>query len=142
MQKWGKNSSGSVRFRCSTCHQTGTRKRSDIVSASHQELYQKWLLSKNTLSDFSLKYGVTRRTLDNWFKPFRDIEVLPKAVSGAEKVLIIDGYYLQFGATVLIAQLNSNQIVQWLFTYAENFSTWLELFNEIRDTPFAVVCDG
>jgi len=142
MQKWGKNRNGSVRFRCFVCQKTGTRKRPDIVSTSHNDLYQTWLLSKFTLSDFALKYDVTRRTLDRWFTPFRTTEIVSKVPNTAGTIFIIDGYYLEFGATVLIAQLVTNQTVDWLFTYAENFTTWLELFNRIHDSPFAVVCDG
>ncbi len=45
-------------------------------------------------------------------------------------------------AEVLIGQLPDDRPVNWLFTYAENYYTWLELFNQIRDTPLALVGDG
>ncbi len=105
-------------------------------------MYESWLLSKLTLSDFAQKYAVTRRTLDNWFAPFREQEILPHSISGADEIFIIDGYYVQYGATVLIAQSTKNDVVNWLFTYAENFLTWLELCEKISVFPFAVVCDG
>lgn len=142
LQKWGKNASGSQRFRCVRCGLCDTRKRTDISQLNHQKIYEEWLLSKHTLSEFGEKYGVNRRTLDRWFAPFRTTEIVSTALDTAGKIFIIDGYCLQFGATVLIAQLPANQTVRWLFTYAENFSTWLELFNTIQDSPFAVVCDG
>ena len=124
---------------CGTCD---TRKRADISQLNHHKLYEEWLNSKFTLSDFATKYGVDRKTIDRWFSPFRTAEITGVPVSVADTVLIIDGYNLEHGATVLIAQLPTNQTVRWLFTYAENYETWLELFNAIRDTPFAVICDG
>lgn len=127
LQKWGKNKSGSQRYRCPNCGLSDTRKRTDISQTNHKKIYEKWLLSKFTLEDFAKKYRVTRRTLDNWFAPFRNQEIVSCAVSGTDDVFIIDGYYVEFGATVLIAHTTKNTIVNWLFTYAENFLTWLEL---------------
>jgi hypothetical protein len=57
-------------------------------------------------------------------------------------IFIIDGYYVEYGATVLIAQNPRNIIVGWHFTYAENASTWIEFLNSISTFPLAVVCDG
>ncbi len=45
-------------------------------------------------------------------------------------------------AEVLIGQLVNDKPVSWLFTYAETENTWLKLFNQIRDTPLALVGDG
>lgn len=142
MQYWGTHRNGTRRYRCPQCKTNGTRTRPDLVQKSHQKLYEKWLLSKFTLSDFAKKYGVTRRTLDNWFAPFREQEILPTGDKTAGDMFIIDGYYVQYGATVLIAQTTQNVIVNWLFTYAENFLTWLELCEKIASFPFAIVCDG
>lgn len=142
LQKWGFNTSGSQRFRCPKCRQSDTRNRSDLSLINHRKLYEEWLLSKLTLTDFGIKYSVNRRTLDRWFKPFRDEEITPHGHHVGEEVYVIDGYYLQYAATVLIAQTPSNQVVGWSFTYAENFSTWLEFFNSIEAFPSVIVCDG
>jgi len=142
MQKWGRNKSGSYRFRCLSCASSATRKRPDITSLSHQKLYENWLLNKLTLTDFGIKYGVSRRTLDRWFKPFRDKDITPIKLDVRGGVLIIDGYCLQRGATVLIAQTTSNKVVNWSFTCTENFETWLEFFNNIPSFPRVIVCDG
>ena len=142
LQKWGKNKSGSQRYRCIKCGISDTRKRGDITQENHQKVYESWLLSKFTLSDFANKHRIHRRTLDRWFAPFRNQEILAQTVTQSGEVFIIDGYYVQFGATVLIAQSSTNYVVNWLFTYAENFSTWLALFEQISVFPFAIVCDG
>jgi len=142
MQKWGKHPSGSQRYRCPKCHDNGVRKRVDLVQKHRQDMYQEWILSKLTLSDFGVRYRVDRRTLDRWFKPFRERDILPLTIDCRGKAMIIDGYYLEYSATVLVVQLTDNTVVSWLFTYAENFTTWLQFFNTISSFPKAIVCDG
>lgn len=142
LQKWGKNKSGSQRFRCSKCGVCDTRKRAELTHLNHQKIYEEWLLSKFTLTDFGKKYGVNRRTLDRWFEPFRNQEVVPRRDEVAGEIVIIDGYYIEYAATVLIAQTTTNVVAGWFFTYAENFSTWLSFFGQMKSFPFAIVCDG
>lgn len=142
MQKWGKHPSGSQRYRCIHCGVNSVKKRVDLSQKYRHELYQKWLLSKLTLTDFAIKYHVTRRTLHNWFIPFRDLEITAHEPASDADIFIIDGYYLQYAATVLIAQTPDNRIVGWSFTYAENFTTWLEFFHSISAFPNVIVCDG
>ncbi len=142
MQKWGIHRSGKVHYRCPSCGSNGTRLRADLTQKYRRQLYQKWLLSKLTLSDFGVLYRVTRRTLDRWFSPFRDEEIIPNRHLTQSDVFIIDGYYVEYGATVLIAQNPLNQVVGWHFTYTENSSTWLTFLNSISSFPHAVVCDG
>lgn len=142
MQRWGKHRNGKSRFRCPNCGSNGTRLRVDLTDKYRRQLYEKWLLSKFTLSDFGKQYGVTRQTIDRWLLPFRDEEIIPNCHLTQNDVFIIDGYYVEYGATVLIAQNPQNQIVGWYFTYAENASTWIAFLNGISAFPRAVVCDG
>lgn len=142
MQKWGIHRSGKAHYRCPRCGSNGTRLRADLTQKYHRQLYQKWLLSKLTLSDFGVAYRVTRRTLDRWFTPFRDEEIVPSCHLTQSDIFIIDGYYVEYGATVLIAQNPLNKVVSWHFTYTENSSTWLTFLNGISTFPRAVVCDG
>lgn len=142
MQKWGKHPGGAQRYRCIKCGFSGLLKRKDLTQKYRRELYEKWLLSKLTLSDFGVVYSVTRRTLDRWFTPFRDDEIIPSRHLTQSDIFIIDGYYVEYGATVLIAQNPLNQVVGWSFTYTENSSTWLTFLNSISSFPRAVVCDG
>jgi len=142
MQKWGKHRSGKVHYRCPWCGSNETRLRVDLTQRYRRQLYQKWLLSKFTLSDFGKQYGVTRQTLDRWFLPFRDEEIIPDYHLAQSDIFIIDGYYVEYGATCLIAQNPLNQVVGWHFTYTESSSTWLTFLNSISAFPRAVVCDG
>ena len=111
MQKWGKQNSGSQRYRCHRCGLNGVVQRTDLTQKYHRLLYQKWLFSKLTLTDFGVRYGVTRRTLDRWFVPFRGEEIAPIPHLTQSDIFIIDGYYVEYGATVLIAQNPQNKIV-------------------------------
>lgn len=142
MQKWGKHRDGKTRYRCPSCRVSGTRLRADVTQKSHRELYEKWLLSKLTLSDYGKQYEVDRRTLNRWFMPFRDEEIVPRTHLAQSDIFIIDGYYVEHGATVLIAQNPQNKVVGWHFTYRENTATWREFLNGISSFPKAVVCDG
>jgi hypothetical protein len=116
MQKWGKQNSGSQRYRCPKCGLNGVVQRKDLTQKYRRELYETWLLSKFTLTDFARKYGITRQTLDRWFAPFRDVEIVPSNHSVQSDIFIIDGYYVEYGATVLIAQNPQNRVVGWHFT--------------------------
>lgn len=142
MQKWGKHPGGNQRYRCPECGFSGLLKRSDVTQKSHRELYKRWLLSKLTLTDFGIRYGVTRRTLDRWFSPFRNEEIVPNNHLAQSDIFIIDGYYVEYGATVLIAQNPQNRVVGWHFTYTENSNTWLTFLNSVSSFPRAIVCDG
>lgn len=142
MQKWGKQNSGSQRYRCPRCGLNGVVQRVDLIQKYRKKLYEKWLLSKFTLTDFARKYDITRQTLDRWFSPFRDEEITPNPHSVQSDIFIIDGYYVENGATVLIAQNPQNRVVGWHFTYTENSNTWLSFLNSISSFPHAIVCDG
>jgi hypothetical protein len=75
-------------------------------------------LSKQTKADFLQKYGVIRRTLTNWFKPFWNEEPQPKELGITGKSLIIDGKYVEKFATVLVAS-TPQKLISWHFTQRE-----------------------
>ena len=99
------------------------------------------MLGKLSLSEIAVKYQVTIRTLHNWFSPFWSIEPTPKDINISDKVLIIDGKYIERTACVLVAVCNK-KIASWRFTQRENFNTWLTFFSSFSHIPFAIVCDG
>lgn len=141
MQKWGKNRNGSTRFRCKFCSVSKTRKRSDLSEKYQIKLFQKWLLGKQSLSGISQEYGVTIRTLNNWFTPFWNKEPTPNQTNIANKILIIDGKYVEQNACVLLAVCNK-KVASWHFTQRENCSSWFAFLSSFKQIPFAVVCDG
>jgi hypothetical protein len=141
MQKWGKNRNGSTRFRCKFCSKSKTRKRSDLSKKYKEELFQKWLLGKLSLSEISVKYNVTVRTLNNWFTPFWRKEPIPKQISIASKILIIDGKYVEKNACVLLATCDK-KVASWHFSQRENYSSWSTFFDGFKQIPFAIACDS
>ena len=141
MQKWGKDARGKVRFHCKFCNVSKTRKRSDLSQKYKEELFQKWLLGKQSLSEISQEYSVTIRTLNNWFASFWNLEPTPKQTNTANKILIIDGKYVEQNACVLLA-VCSKKVVSWHFTQRENYSSWRTFFDDFKQIPFAIVCDG
>ncbi len=141
MQKWGKDARGNPRFRCKNCEVSSLRKRKDLSQKYRQELFQKWLLSKASLSEFAKEYKTTRQTLHTWFAPFWDQEPTPQTVNISNQVLIIDGKYLERSATVLIAS-TTKEVVSWQFTQRENAGSWMSFLLGIRYIPLAIVCDG
>jgi hypothetical protein len=68
-------------------------------------------------------------------------EPKPKELDIREAVLIIDGKYINFSATVLVIT-TLGKVVTWLFTYRENSQTWYTILSQLRCAPFAIVCDG
>jgi hypothetical protein len=100
------------------------------------------VIREQTLNEIALKHNVTRQTLDNWFAPFRKKEILLKYVNSQGRVLISDGYFVRWNACVLIVILTNGQPITWLFTQRENYHTWFTCFNQIEDTPLALVVDG
>jgi len=141
MQKWGTNRNGSVRFRCSFCGKSQTRKRVDLRQKYRQQLFGKWLLSKQSLDEIAKLYGIKRQTLHSWFTPFWQITPLPSEVDIRDKVIIIDGKGLERNATVLIAS-TPNQVASWMFAERENATSWSVFLGNFKHIPFAIVCDG
>ena len=141
MQKWGKDARGKVRFRCKFCKISKTRKRSDLTQKYKRILFSKWLLGKYSKEEIADEYGVSRRTLINWFESFWDYEPTPKQINISGKVVIIDGKYIAKNGCVLIATC-SQKVSDWHFSQRENSSSWGQFFNSFRHIPFAIVCDG
>jgi len=141
MQKWGKNRNGSARFRCKFCSISGTRKRLDLSQKYKKKLFVKWLLGKESLSEIGVKYSVDRKTLTKWFAPLWNEEPLPQITNIANKVLVIDGKYVDKNATVLVGTIDK-KVVFWLFVQRETYATWRTFLIQFRHIPFAVVGDG
>ena len=58
------------------------------------QLYLSWLTGKLSLEELARLYGVSRQTLENWFKPFCGQEIVPTHVDCRQQVIVIDGYSL------------------------------------------------
>ena len=138
----GKTAAGTQRYFCPKCKKSEVRKRPDLVLKSRFELHLDWLSGKWTKAGIAAQIGVDRRTLTNWFAPFKENEITPKQVNCSNQIIIVDGYYIEKLTTVLIVQLPDDKVVSWRFVSSETYVSWFELFNQISDYPFAIVGDG
>ena len=77
MQKWGKDARGNIRFRCKNCSTSIIRKRLDLTQKYKEILFVNWLLGKYSKDEIASEYGVSRRTLVNWFSSFWNDEPIP-----------------------------------------------------------------
>jgi len=140
--KWGYDARGKKRYRCPNCGVGKTRKRKDLTLLNRQKLFTLYLCGKLSMSEIAKSKNITRQTLNNHFSPFKDIDEIPIDINTQGEVLIVDGYYVEQKAIVLIGQKTNKVVVTWVFTYAENYLTWYTFFQNIRQTPLAVVGDG
>lgn len=100
-------------------------------------------MGKKSLDEIGRELKVTRQTLENWFKPFHNQEIVPTHVDCRQQVIVIDGYVSSKRTCVtLIVQLTNGKIVTWRFARTECFVSWLETLEQIQEFPFAVVGDG
>ncbi|NCQ65940.1 MAG: hypothetical protein GW754_03835, partial [Candidatus Pacebacteria bacterium] len=141
MQKWGKDARGNIRFRCKNCSTSIIRKRLDLTQKYKEILFVNWLLGKYSKDEIASEYGVSRRTLVNWFSSFWNDEPIPKQTNISSKVVIIDGKYIAKNGCVLVSVCDK-KVSSWYFSQRENFSSWLAFFSSFKQIPFSIVCDG
>jgi len=141
MQKWGKDARGNIRFRCKNCSTSIIRKRLDLTQKYKEILFVNWLLGKYSKDEIASEYGVSRRTLVNWFSSFWNDEPIPKQTNISSKVVIIDEKYIAKNGCVLVSVCDK-KVSSWYFSQRENFSSWLAFFSSFKQIPFSIVCDG
>lgn len=95
MQRWGKTTVGSTRWRCLKCKTSRIRFREDNKYRKRKRIFENWLLGNSSLKEFSTKEKVDISTLWRWFQPFWQNLPKPKVFVPLEgQTLIIDGIYL------------------------------------------------
>lgn len=146
MQHWGRHPSGSRRWRCQDCGKNAVRKRKDNREKTRLSLFVHWLKSKDTLTEVSRNIGVSRQTLNEWFRPFWGKPPEPQ-IKGRVRVLVIDGTsVVPRQLTLLIAGNSDNhQPVSWVSVFHECYDQWLLFLSDLSWkglTPKYVVGDG
>lgn len=102
----------------------------------------KWLTGNQSLTEISEKFKLTRKTLQQKFKPFWKLKINPpKDYSYGFGVLIIDGIYLQKRKVEALIGRSIKQPIFWNFYDHENYLNWVNFLIHIRE-PLVVVCDG
>ena len=141
MQRWGKTSCGTARWRCVHCKKNSVRSRKDIARKSHQQVFEDWVLNVRCKSDIAKDIGVHRRTLTRFFAPFWNHIPLPLPSTTRPHVLIIDGIYLESRTSCALIGKTPETVVSWVFVERESYQSWRQ-FCSCTPQPLVVVCDG
>ncbi len=136
MIRWGKTARGTPRYRCSSCKTTGVRRRSDRKEKNKEVLFERWLLSTETLERLSHSRGTKKSALLRSFDRFWKKQVSPLPYQGENHTLIVDGIVLGRDSCVLIAIDGNGKPITWLSCARENSTSWGELFEQVKQAGF------
>ncbi len=98
-------------------------------------------MGKQELGVFAQKYGVTVRTLSNWFTDFWDQGIDPQNLAISDNVIIIDGYVLEQDCVLLLVT-TVDSVIFWTFAQRETYLSWHACLSQLSGHPSAIVCDG
>lgn len=132
--KYGKNKSGSQRWRCRNCKSIVTPKIDN--SAKQLEIFLKWLFSKETQSSMP----GSGRTFRRKTSCFWNIWPLPPLIESARDTVYVDGIYLGRKVCILIC-CDDKHVLGWYLCRYEHAGAWKRLFSRIAQ-PSVVVSDG
>lgn len=145
MIRWGKTAKGTPRYRCSLCKATGVRRRSDRSEKNKEVLFERWLLSTETLERIAHVRNGAKASLVRSFDCFWKKPVVPFSYQGESSVLIVDGIVLGRGSSVLIAIDGNGIPITWLSCEREASTSWGELFWQVKAegfSPSVIVSDA
>ena len=145
MIRWGKTKQGKVRWRCSNCSITAIRKRPDQSKKRTELLFERWLLTTETLARLEKKNGYGHNTLVKSFSCFWDTPIIPD-YQGTGQVIIVDGIRIGPTESVLIAIDEGGKPITWLSCIRETSLSWNELFEAVKKqgvkSPVSIVSDA
>jgi len=135
LQKWGKTSAGSQRWRCIKCSPTAIHKRLDLSRSFVLEKFVSWLLGKSSQDELEQSSRTFRyQTVWCW-------GIAPKPVMTGEihEAIIVDG--IRVGCMVCLIARTTNYVITWVWVPYESSEYWIHLFRIIPQ-PKYIVCDG
>lgn len=135
LQKWGKTSAGSQRWRCVKCNPTSTHKRTDLSRNFVLEKFVSWLLGKDSQAELKAPSRTFRdQTAWCW-------SVIPRPVMTGEinHAIIVDG--IKIGNVVCLITRTTDHVITWVWVSHESSKYWIQLFRLIPQ-PKYIVCDG
>lgn len=132
--KYGKNKSGSQRWRCNKCGSIITPQINN--SAKQLKIFLDWLFSKDSQKNMPGEGRTFRRNTAQ----FWDLWPMPPKVDGTRDVVYVDGIYLGRKACVLIC-CDEQYVLGWYLCRSENSRAWAALMSRIAE-PIVVVSDG
>ena len=132
--RYGKNRSGSQRWRCKACSMIITPK---IDNTTKQlEIFLKWLFSRRTQREMPGEGRTFRRKTAR----FWDIWPMPPKIESKREVVYVDGIYMGRKACVLICCDDEN-VLGWYLCRYEHAGAYKALLSRIAE-PLVVVSDG
>ena len=132
--KYGKNKSGSQRWRCTSCGLIITPKIDN--SAKQLQIFLDWLFSKDSQKIMPGEGRSFRRhTAQFW-----ELWPLPPKVESKRDILYVDGIYLGRKACVLIC-CDDEYVLGWYLCRYEHSRAYIALLSRIAE-PLIVVSDG
>lgn len=132
--KWGKTAAGRVRFRCSKCGASQSR-RNDI-QARYFAAFLEFATGRLRYQDL-LGGG---RSARRHFERFWHLWPTSPLVDEVHHVVFVDGIYLACNVVVLIA-CTKKHVLGWYVAKGEYSGAWQALFDRIAP-PDVVICDG
>ncbi|MCX6712796.1 MAG: transposase [Candidatus Vogelbacteria bacterium] len=145
MIRWGKTKRGKVRWRCSVCAKTGIKTRSDRSQKNTERLFEKWLLTTETLSRLEQKNGHGSNTLTRRFSSFWLLPVISNYF-GKGRIIIVDGIRIGPDESILIAIDGDGLPIAWIRCIRETSFSWSQLFAEVKKQgvtqPVCIVSDA
>ena len=132
--KYGKNRSGTQRWRCKDCSLTITPKID--TTAKQLQTFLKWLFSRQTQKEMDGEGRTFRRkTVQFW-----NIWPMPPKIESSRDVVFVDGIYMGRKACVLICCDDKN-VLGWYLCRYEHAMAYKALLSRIAE-PLVVVSDG
>lgn len=146
MQRWGKQPSGNIRWRCDKCGVSSIRKRQDNRYRKRLSLFVKWLMSKMTLLDVAKQIHGSARSVRRWFEPLWQVPPKPK-IPTSVRVLVLDATSVKWRECMLLvaSDADTRKTVSWKPTGRECYDAWFIFLYQLREAgikPYIVVCDG
>ena len=132
--KYGKNKSGTQRWRCNACSMIITPKFDN--AAKQLQVFLKWLFGKQTQREMPAEGRTFRRKA----KQFWDIWPMPPRIESERDVVFVDGIYMGRKACVLIC-CDAQHVLGWYLCRYEHSGAYKALLSRIAE-PRMVVSDG
>ena len=104
--KYGKNKSGTQRWRCNACSMIITPKFDN--AAKQLQVFLKWLFGKQTQREMPAEGRTFRRKA----KQFWEIWPMPPQIESEREVVFVDGIYMGRKACVLIC-CDAQHVLGW-----------------------------
>jgi hypothetical protein len=116
--------------------------RDDTRLRHEQERLVAWLTGVESKDAIAKRYGITRRTLSNEFKPFFKKNPNGMAPQGFEaKRLIVDAKFIHGRVLCALIAVTEEDTIFWQFAESECYGTW-SIFLAGFSPPEVVIADG